>query len=61
MSVNNTSENDFATAQDNDSSLNQWEDVENMVSGHRSPFEAVAKDHNRDKHLRYRTRVFAAE
>ncbi|KAJ6683800.1 hypothetical protein OIU85_007492, partial [Salix viminalis] len=43
------------------------EDDENMVSGSKgmpmqgSAFGAHRINHNRDKHLRYRTRVFAAE
>ncbi len=59
MSVNSTSES--VSAQDSDSRLNLGEDGDVMVSSHRNTFEAAIKDQNREKHLRYRTRVFAAE
>ncbi|BBH06892.1 HEAT repeat-containing protein [Prunus dulcis] len=54
----NSLENDPSKGTDGDPSLNFGEDDENMVSG------ATGVPHgflNRDKHLRYRTRVFAAE
>lgn len=59
--------NDSLNGLDNDSRLNFGEDDENMVSSSKSmsiqgySLEASMVNHNRDKHLRYRTRVFAAE
>ncbi|XP_057993388.1 protein SWEETIE isoform X1 [Hevea brasiliensis] len=52
---------------DSDSQLNFGEDDENMVSGSKGTpvqgyaYEASNVNPSRDKHLRYRTRVFAAE
>lgn len=62
----NSDTGDYA---DSDSQLNFGEDDENMVSGSKgNPVQGYAyeasKSHvspSRDKHLRYRTRVFAAE
>ncbi|XWS30691.1 hypothetical protein CRYUN_Cryun23aG0008700 [Craigia yunnanensis] len=59
--------NDSVSGPDGDSRINFGDDDENMVcdsknmsfQGH--AFEASIVGHNRDKHLRYRTRVFAAE
>ncbi|RHN44030.1 hypothetical protein MtrunA17_Chr7g0214901 [Medicago truncatula] len=59
--INNNAENEFA---DGDSSLN-LNDEENMVSGSNSTqnykFQASTGAANREKYLRYRTRLFAAE
>ncbi|XVF20554.1 hypothetical protein REPUB_Repub12eG0010500 [Reevesia pubescens] len=58
---------DSVSGPDFDSRLNFGDDDENMVSGSKNmsvqghAFEALIIDRNRDKHLRYRTRVFAAE
>ncbi|KAG4137520.1 hypothetical protein ERO13_D07G076100v2 [Gossypium hirsutum] len=62
-----SSGNDSTSGPDGDSRLNFGDDDENMVSdskhipvqGH--AFETSIVGRNRDKHLRYRTRVFAAE
>ncbi|MBA0703832.1 hypothetical protein Golax_016128, partial [Gossypium laxum] len=62
-----SSGNDSTSGPDGDSTLNFGDDDENMVSdskhipvqGH--AFETSIVGRNRDKHLRYRTRVFAAE
>ncbi|XP_039034805.1 protein SWEETIE isoform X2 [Hibiscus syriacus] len=62
-----SSGNDSTSGPDGDSRLNFGDDDENMVSesknisvqGH--AFETSIIGRNRDKHLRYRTRVFAAE
>ncbi|MBA0847683.1 hypothetical protein Goshw_021366 [Gossypium schwendimanii] len=62
-----SSGNDSTSGPDGDSTLNFGDDDENMVSdskhipvqGH--AFEPSIVGRNRDKHLRYRTRVFAAE
>ncbi|GAU16513.1 hypothetical protein TSUD_167430 [Trifolium subterraneum] len=59
--INNNAENDFS---DGDSRLNH-NDEENMVSGSNSTqdykFQASTGTANREKYLRYRTRLFAAE
>ncbi|XP_038891104.1 protein SWEETIE isoform X2 [Benincasa hispida] len=61
------SENNPSNAQDSDLKLNIGDDDENMVSGHSrvpTPGHALESSNimiQRDKHLRYRTRVFAAE
>ena len=59
--------NDTVSGPNGDSRINFGDDDENMVSdaknmsvqGH--ALEASLAGRNRDKHLRYRTRVFAAE
>jgi hypothetical protein len=64
---NKNAVNDPSSDQDGDTRLNVGEDDENMVSsskgmpGQGYRFEASSIMHNREKHLRYRTRVFAAE
>lgn len=64
---NKNAVNDPSSDQDGDTRLNVGEDDENMVSssegmpGRGYRFEASSIIHNREKHLRYRTRVFAAE
>lgn len=64
---NKNAVNDPSSDQDGDARLNVGEDDENMVSsskgmpGRGYRFEASSIMHNREKHLRYRTRVFAAE
>ncbi|KAK2359319.1 HEAT repeat-containing protein [Trifolium repens] len=59
--INNNAENDFS---DGDSRLNH-NDEDNMVSGSNSTqdyrFQASTGTANREKYLRYRTRLFAAE
>ncbi|GMI85490.1 SWEETIE [Hibiscus trionum] len=70
MSTRSTTEissgNDSASGPDGDSSLNFGDD-ENMVSDSKNisfqghAFETSIVGRSRDKHLRYRTRVFAAE
>lgn len=56
--TNNNAESDFL---DGDSRLN-LNDEENMVSGSNSnQFQASTGAANREKYLRYRTRLFAAE
>ncbi|KAJ6738777.1 PROTEIN SWEETIE [Salix koriyanagi] len=65
--TNRSAGNDPSNGPDNDSGMDLGEDDENMVSGSKgmpmqgSAFGAHRINHNRDKHLRYRTRVFAAE
>lgn len=54
----NSLENDPSKGTDGDPSLNFGEDDENMVSSTTGVPRGFL---NRDKHLRYRTRVFAAE
>ncbi|XP_008459469.1 protein SWEETIE isoform X1 [Cucumis melo] len=67
IEYNSNSENDPSNALDGDIKLNTGDDNENMVSGHkRVPIPGHALESSniiiqRDKHLRYRTRVFAAE
>ncbi|KZV35643.1 HEAT repeat-containing protein 5B [Dorcoceras hygrometricum] len=66
-STSNNLVNDSSIAVDGEKSLNFGEDDENMVSTSKnSPIPSYAMEYtslsfNRDKHLRYRTRVFAAE
>lgn len=59
--INNNAVNDFS---DGDSRLNLG-DEENMVSGSNNTqnykFQASTGAANREKYLRYRTRLFAAE
>ncbi|XP_044468488.1 protein SWEETIE isoform X3 [Mangifera indica] len=63
----NNSENDSVNVLDGDARLNFEDDGENMVSSSKEmavqgyAFEASSLKPNRDKHLRFRTRVFAAE
>ncbi|KAJ4707111.1 HEAT repeat-containing protein 5B-like [Melia azedarach] len=63
----NNSEGDPVNGTDGETGLNFGDDGENMVSGSKGmpiqgyAFEALNVKSNRDKHLRYRTRVFAAE
>ncbi|KAG5245658.1 HEAT repeat-containing protein [Salix suchowensis] len=65
--TNRSAGNDPSNGPDNDSGMDLGEDDENMVSGSKgmpmqgSAFGAHRINHNRDKNLRYRTRVFAAE
>ena len=65
--TNRSAGNDPSNGPDNDSGMDLWEDDENMVRGSKgmpmqgSAFGSHRINHNRDKHLRYRTRVFAAE
>jgi len=65
--TNRSAGNDSLNGPDNDSGLDLGEDDENMVSSSKGmPVQGYAFgvhriNHNRDKHLRYRTRVFAAE
>ncbi|XP_020536843.1 protein SWEETIE isoform X2 [Jatropha curcas] len=65
--ANNDTANHHLNRPDSDSSLNFGEDDENMVSGSKGmpvqdyAYEASTVNPSRDKHLRYRTRVFAAE
>lgn len=67
IETNRNIEGDFSNGPDGESSLNAGEDDENMVSHSRGmPMQGYIYDgskiiKNRDKHLRYRTRVFAAE
>lgn len=67
IEYNSNSENDPSNALDSDIKLNIGDDDENMVSGNkRVPIPGHALEPSniiiqRDKHLRYRTRVFAAE
>lgn len=62
-----SSGNDSTSGPDGDSRLNFGDDDENMVSDSKNipvqghAFETSIVGRNRDKHLRYRTRVFAAE
>jgi hypothetical protein len=64
---NKNAVNDPSSDQDGGTRLNVGEDDENMVSssegmpGRGYRFEASSIMDNREKHLRYRTRVFAAE
>lgn len=64
---NKNAVNDPSSDQDGGTRLNVGEDDENMVSssegmpGRGYRFEASSIMQNREKHLRYRTRVFAAE
>lgn len=51
-------ENDPSKGTEGDQSLNSGEDDDNMVSGSTGSPQFIL---NREKHLRYRTRVFAAE
>ncbi|CAK7344399.1 unnamed protein product [Dovyalis caffra] len=59
--------NDSLNGPENESGMDFGEDDENMVSSSKGmpvqgyAFGAHMINHNRDKHLRYRTRVFAAE
>lgn len=59
--------NDSLGGPDGDLRTNFGDDDENMVSDFKNmsvqgyAFEASFAGRNRDKHLRYRTRVFAAE
>lgn len=59
--------NDSSTGMDGERTLAVGDDDENMVSSSKkSPNGVYASDYSRsnfsrDKHLRYRTRVFAAE
>ncbi|KAK4393625.1 protein SWEETIE [Sesamum angolense] len=63
----NKMENDSSTGLDGDKGLNLGEDDENMVSSAENPpirsytLDYTSPNFSRDKHLRYRTRVFAAE
>eukprot|EP00258_Populus_trichocarpa_P038162 XP_024454181.1 protein SWEETIE isoform X3 [Populus trichocarpa] len=65
--TNRSAGNDPLNGPDNDSGMDLGEDDENMVSSSKGmpvqgyAFGAHRINHNRDKHLRYRTRVFAAE
>lgn len=65
--ISNNSQDDSVSGQDVDSTQNFGNDDENMVSSSKSVsgqghgFEASIVNRNRNKHLRYRTRVFAAE
>ncbi|GFQ05127.1 heat repeat-containing protein 5b [Phtheirospermum japonicum] len=66
-SRNNSMVNDSSTGPDGEKGSNIGDDDENMVSSSRStPVRSYKLDYSspnfsRDKHLRYRTRVFAAE
>ncbi|XP_073155187.1 protein SWEETIE isoform X2 [Henckelia pumila] len=66
-STSNNLVNDSSIVLDGEKSLNFGEDDENMVSSSKnSPIPSYAMEYtslnfNREKHLRYRTRVFAAE
>ena len=59
--------NDHLNGPDSESRMNLGEDDENMVSGFKAmpvqgyAYEASNISPTRDMHLRYRTRVFAAE
>ncbi|KAK4416508.1 protein SWEETIE [Sesamum alatum] len=63
----NKMENDSSTGLDGEKGLNIGEDDENMVSSSENPpsrsytLDYSSPNFSRDKHLRYRTRVFAAE
>ncbi|GLT41167.1 hypothetical protein SLA2020_152510 [Shorea laevis] len=65
--ISTNSENDSVSGPDIDLGKNFGDDDENMVSSSKSAssqghaFEAVSVNYNRNQHLRYRTRVFAAE
>lgn len=67
IEYSSNSENDPSNALDGDIKVNVGDDDENMVSSHkRVPIAGYALEPSniitqRDKHLRYRTRVFAAE
>lgn len=54
-------DNDPSNGPDGDLGLNLGQDDENMVSSTSGMSEASRVILNRDRHLRYRTRVFAAE
>lgn len=58
--------NDSSSGPDGEKRPNLGDDDENMVSGSRSSVRSSTLDYSspnfkREKHLRYRTRVFAAE
>ncbi|EOY04218.1 HEAT repeat-containing protein, putative isoform 1 [Theobroma cacao] len=64
--ISKGSGNDSVSGPDGDSRLNFGDDDENMVYSSKNMFQGHAFEAsnvgcNRDKHLRYRTRVFAAE
>ncbi|MCD7456258.1 hypothetical protein HAX54_031039 [Datura stramonium] len=67
ISTSDTSQNDSSSGLDGDTRLNIGDDDENMVSSSQNRnFQGYGSNHPiahppRDKHLRYRTRVFAAE
>lgn len=67
IEYNSNSEKDSSNALDGDIKSDVGDDDENMVSSHKRvpipghTLEASNTITQRDKHLRYRTRVFAAE
>ncbi|CAN4083221.1 unnamed protein product [Withania somnifera] len=67
ISTSDSSQNDSSTDLDGDTTLSIGDDDENMVSSSQNRnFQGYGSNHPiayppRDKHLRYRTRVFAAE
>ncbi|KAJ8545864.1 hypothetical protein K7X08_018447 [Anisodus acutangulus] len=67
ISTSDSSQNDSSSGLDGDTGLNIGDDDENMVSSSQNrTFQGYGSNHPiayppRDKHLRYRTRVFAAE
>ncbi|KAM3285916.1 protein SWEETIE isoform X1 [Capsicum chacoense] len=67
ISTSDSSENDSSTGLDGNTRPNTGDDDENMVSSSQNRnFQGHGSNHpivypSRDKHLRYRTRVFAAE
>ncbi|XP_060193029.1 protein SWEETIE [Lycium barbarum] len=67
ISTSDGSQNDSSSGLDGDTRLNIGDDDENMVSSSQNQtFQGYGSNHPiayppRDKHLRYRTRVFAAE
>ncbi|XP_009622413.1 protein SWEETIE [Nicotiana tomentosiformis] len=67
ISRSDSSQNDSSSGLDGETGLNYGDDDENMVSSSQNPtFQGYRSNHPiaylpRNKHLRYRTRVFAAE
>ncbi|KAK4346804.1 hypothetical protein RND71_033143 [Anisodus tanguticus] len=67
ISTSDSSQNDSSSGLDGDTGLNIGDDDENMVSSSQNrTFQGYGSNHPiayppRDKHLRYRTRVFAAD
>ncbi|XP_004232371.1 protein SWEETIE isoform X1 [Solanum lycopersicum] len=67
ISTSDSSQNDSSSGLDGNTRLNTGDDDENMVSSSQNRnFQGYGNNHSivyppRDKHLRYRTRVFAAE